>query len=184
MSKKKVDGKIKEKPSSGRTHVDTRSSVCRWPVSTADRCRSPRTPRSSDPWCCVYTGTGRKPCRACGPLDPAASIATRVRNTNNFLAPPSRWSRSNIFPAIFFFFTHDFAQTVNVRKRQPQSICLTSISLRLSNKSSPSVWSLVKLIRKLVIFSKFCTSDEYGSSYIWCKLGGKTLKITYNVINK
>jgi len=34
--------------------VYKRSSACRPRASTADRCRSPRTSRSWDPWCCAY----------------------------------------------------------------------------------------------------------------------------------
>lgn len=49
----------------------------------------------------------------------------------------------------------------------------TCISSRLSSKSSPRVWSLVKFILRLVIFKRFCTSSEYGLSI--GKFGGRTL---------
>ena len=52
---------------------------------------------------------------------------------------------------------------------------LTWISSLLSSRSSPRVCNLVKLIRRFVIFNRFCTSCEYGSSI--GKLGGKTRKI-------
>lgn len=52
---------------------------------------------------------------------------------------------------------------------------LTWISSLLSSRSSPKVCNLVKFIRRFVIFNRFCTSCEYGSSI--GRLGGKTLKI-------
>ena len=52
---------------------------------------------------------------------------------------------------------------------------LTWISSLLSSRSSPRVCNLVKLIRRFVIFNRFCTSCEYGSSI--GRLGGKTRKI-------
>lgn len=50
------------------------------------------------------------------------------------------------------------------------------MSSLLSNKSSPSVCNLVKFMRKLVIFSKFCTLSEYGLSIL--KFDKRTLYMT------
>lgn len=171
-----------------------RSSVGQLPVSTGSHWKSPRKTRSWGPWCCGCTRTGRKPCPVCWSCRLVASTWTHAHNTNNYPALPSLWLRSSIFPINANHNVdhrhHILLYVYTVRQVWPLHIIiifrhkllhylLTKISSRLSNKSSPRVWSLVKLILKLVIFNRFCTSGEYGSSYMWCRLGGNTLKITY-----